>query len=86
MCALLSRATPRTQQSGKTGSGDQAPCPVGKMRVWLTLRSQALQAARLLYPWDSPGKNTGVNCHFLFQGLFLTQEWRLCLLDWQVDS
>ena len=56
------------------------------MRVWLTLRSQALQAARLLYPWDSPGKNTGVNCHFLFQGFFLTQEWRLCLLDWQVDS
>ena len=23
--------------------------------------------ARLLCPWDSPGKNTGVGCHFLFQ-------------------
>ena len=22
-------------------------------------------AARLLYPWNSPGKNTGVGCHFL---------------------
>ena len=22
----------------------------------------------LLYPWDSPGKNTGVGCHFLLQG------------------
>jgi len=21
---------------------------------------------RLLRPWDSPGKNTGVGCHFLF--------------------
>ena len=29
--------------------------------------------ARLLRPWDSPGKNTGVDCHFLFQGIFLTQ-------------
>ena len=25
------------------------------------------QPTRLLCPWDSPGKNTGVGCHFLFQ-------------------
>ena len=24
--------------------------------------------------WDSPGKNTGVDCHFLLQGIFPTQE------------
>ena len=30
--------------------------------------------ARLLCPWDSPDKNTGVGCHFLLQGIFLTQE------------
>ena len=29
--------------------------------------------SRLLYPWDFPGKNTGVDCHFLLQGIFLTQ-------------
>ena len=29
--------------------------------------------SRLLCPWDSPGKNTGVGCHFLFQGIFPTQ-------------
>ena len=23
----------------------------------------------LLYPWDSPGKNTGVVCHFLYHGI-----------------
>ena len=28
---------------------------------------------RLLWPWGSPGKNTGVDCHFLLQGIFLTQ-------------
>ena len=27
----------------------------------------ALQYVRLLCPWDSPGKNTGVDCHFLLQ-------------------
>ena len=26
-----------------------------------------------LCPWDSPGKNTGVGCHFLLQGIFPTQ-------------
>jgi len=29
--------------------------------------------ARLLCPWDSSGKNTGVGCHFLLQGIFPTQ-------------
>ena len=46
-------------------------------------------AARLLCPWDSPGKNTGVGCHFLLQGIFLTQGlnlWLLHLLHWQADS
>ena len=31
---------------------------------------------------ESPGKNTGVGCHFLLQRIFLTQE--LGLLHWQV--
>ena len=30
-------------------------------------------ATRLLCPWDFPGKNTGVGCHFLLQGIFPTQ-------------
>ena len=44
---------------------------------------------RLLCPWGCPGKNTGVGCHFLLQGIFLTQELNLhlsCLLHWQADS
>ena len=35
---------------------------------------------------DSPGKNTGVGCHFLLQGIFLTQGSNPSLLYWQVDS
>ena len=38
------------------------------------------QPTRLLCPWDSPGKNTGVGCHALLQGIFPTQESNLCLL------
>ena len=32
-----------------------------------TLRPHRQQHTRLLRPWDSPGKNTGVGCHFLLQ-------------------
>ena len=35
---------------------------------------------------DFPGKNTGVGCHFLLQGIFLTQGSNLHLLSWQADS
>ena len=32
-----------------------------------------MEPARLLCPWNSPGKNTGVGCHILLQGIFPTQ-------------
>ena len=32
-----------------------------------SVRPQRWQPTRLLCPWDSPGKNTGVGCHFLLQ-------------------
>ena len=35
---------------------------------------------RLLCPWDTPGKNTGVDCHFLLQMIFPTQGLNLGLL------
>ena len=37
-------------------------------------------------PWDFPGKNTGVGCHFLLQGFFLIQGWNWHLLHWQASS
>ena len=42
--------------------------------------------ARLFCPWDFLGKQTGVVCHFLLQGIFLTQGLNACLLHWQADS
>ena len=44
------------------------------------LRSHGLQPTRLLCPWDSPGKGTGVGCHFLLQGIFQTRGLNLGLL------
>ena len=40
-----------------------------------SLRFDGLEPARLLHPWNFPGKSTGVGFHFLFQGLFPTQGW-----------
>ena len=40
-------------------------------------------------PWDSPGKNIGVGCHVLLQGIFLTRGLNLTLLNllhWQTGS
>ena len=49
--------------------------------------SNSLQPYGLyIVPWllchlDSPGNKTGVDCHALLQGIFLTQGWKLCLLQ-----
>ena len=36
--------------------------------------------SKLLYLWNFPGKNVGVSCHFLLQGIFLTQRFNPHLL------
>ena len=38
-----------------------------------SLQPHGLLPARLLWPWDFPGKTTGVGSHFLLQEIFLTQ-------------
>ena len=38
-----------------------------------SLKPHELQPTRLLCPWNSPGKNTGVGSHSLLQGIFPTQ-------------
>ena len=60
-------------------------------KLWRSVMSNSCDApgtvaARLLCPWDFPGKNIGVGCHFLFQGIFPTQRSNLCLLHLPVGS
>ena len=47
---------------------------VSHFRLVSLFVTYGLQHARLLCPWDPLGKNTGVRCHALLQGTFLTQE------------
>ena len=66
-----------------------SPSPGRLWRWWFShchvrlLQSQRLQPARLLCPWDSPGKNTGVSCHSLLQGIFLNQGSNPCFLQYR---
>ena len=39
-----------------------------------TLRPHRWQPTKLPHPWDSPGKNTGVGCHFLLQCMKVKSE------------
>ena len=39
-----------------------------------SVQPQRWQPTRLLCPWDSPGKNTGVGCHFLLQCMRVKSE------------
>ena len=39
-----------------------------------SVQPQSWQPTRLLHPWDSPGKNTGVGCHFLLQCMKVKSE------------
>ena len=63
-------------QSSGSSSG-WSPSPVESF--W----SHGLWFTRLLCPWDSPGKNTGVDCHSLLQRIFLTQGLNLSLLHYR---
>ena len=58
MILLLFSVQDRTKAAAATAKLLQS-CP--------TLRPHRRQPTRLLCPWDSPGKNTGVGCHFLLQ-------------------
>ena len=44
------------------------PSPTGAREIAANLSQDSL-----FYTWDCPGKNPGVGCHFLLQGIFPTQ-------------
>ena len=51
-----------------------------------SLKPHGLLSARVLCPWNSPGKNTGVYSHSLLQRVFPTQGLNLGLPAFQADS
>ena len=71
---------------------DPMDCSLGLLHCRQTLYCLSykgklkLQPARLLCPWNFPGKNTGVGCRFLVQRIFPTQGLNPHLLRWQAGS
>ena len=60
-------------------------CVLVQSVVSASLQPHRLLPTRLLYPWNFPGKNTEVGCHFLLQGIFPIQGSNLLsLLHWHV--
>ena len=52
-----------------------AAAATGKsLQSYPTVRPHRWQPTRLPHPWDSPGKNTGVGCHFLLQCMKVKSE------------
>ena len=71
--------TAKTQQCSSTDQSIKI-CACMLRQSCLTLQPCELKPARLLCPWDFPGKNTGVGCHCLLQRIFPTQGSNLGLL------
>ena len=64
-------------------------CVLRCSAVYNSLQSHDLYPSRLLCSWNCLWKNTGVSCHFLLKGIFLTQGLNphlLHLLHWWVDT
>ena len=91
----------KRRKEGREGGGERAflmQIEIKEEAVWLEMGSillllfscsvvsDSLRPTRLLCLWDSPGKNTGVGCCALLQGIFLTQGSNPNLLHWQMDS
>ena len=53
---------------------DLAAAAAKSLQLCQTLRPHRQQPTRLLHPWDSPGKNTGIGCHFFLQCMKVKSE------------
>ena len=58
----------------KWNSYRYAAAAAKSLQLCPTVRPHKQQPTRILCPWDSPGKNTGVGCHFLLQCMKVESE------------
>ena len=77
---------PEAQETRVQSLGQEDSLEKGMATHSNSLRPYGQQSARPFCPWDSPGKNTGVGCHFLLQGIFPSQGLNPCLLHQQAYS
>ena len=78
-------AYPFSREPSRPRNPTRVSCIVGRFFYQLScyqvasvvsdsVRPHGLQPTRLLHPWDSPGKNTGVGCHSLLQCMQVESE------------
>ena len=60
------RYSPALSPAAAAAAKSLQSCPTLSDHIW--------QPTRLLHPWDSPGKNPGVGCHFLLQCMKVKSE------------
>ena len=51
-----------------------------------SVRPHRQQPTRLPHPWDSPGKNTGVGCHYLLHCMKVKSESEVAQLCWTLSN
>ena len=74
LCQFLPPSpSPTVSTSPVSVPANKYPLCVTCSDVSNSLQPYGLQSTRLLCPWNSAGKNTGVSCYSLLQGTFLTQ-------------
>ena len=73
LSGIRSDITGKEWYSSQKVNGPLSTCLLSRSVLSDFLQPHELQPTRLLSPWDFPGKNTGVSCHFLLQGIFPTQ-------------
>ena len=60
--------------AGSRNLASAAAAAAKLLQLCQTLRPHRRQPTRLPCPWDSPGKNTGVGCHFLLECMKVKSE------------
>ena len=70
--SILAQRIPQAEDPGRLQSQGRKESDTAELLLLLLLLSHSVrphrrQPTRLPRPWDSPGKNTGVGCHFLLQ-------------------
>ena len=78
---LIQTPTPQNTRAHRTSRSLKRETKVLVAQLYRILLPHGLEPTRLLCPWNSPGKNTGVGCHSFLQGIFLTQRsnWVSCI-------
>ena len=71
---VTSKAKSRIPEANKNTWDPSVAAAASASVVSDSVRSHRQKPTRLLCPWDSPDKNTGVGCHFLLQCMKVKSE------------